>query len=100
MANNEIELFLMNDGFYAGRKLKNGKMAAAGSHKITEDEIITMFATILRVFAGKTNGDTMVVQGNDGQAMIAKLVPLKKPEQADGNKLPKKPRKAKKVALK
>lgn len=108
---NEIELFLEKDGFYAGRKMKNGKMAA-GSHKITEDEIIIMFASLLRVFAKKTDGDTMVVQGDDGMAMIAKLVPLKKAEQPAEAEQPKKakqpakakqakkPTKAKKVALK
>lgn len=72
----ELELFLENDGFYAGRKLKSGKLAA-GSHKITEDEIFIMFTTLARAFQAKTGKDTMVIPCEDNQAVIAKIVPLK-----------------------
>lgn len=71
-----IELYLEKNGFYAGRKLKSGKMAA-GSHKITEDEITTMFVTLLRAFAAKTGQDTMMIGAAEGQAVIAKLVAVK-----------------------
>ena len=64
------------DGFYAGRKLKNGKLGA-GAHKITEDEIFIMFGTLARAFQAKTGKDTMVMTGEDGKAVIAKVVPLK-----------------------
>ena len=73
---NEIELFLEPDGFYAGRKNKDGKLAK-GAHKLTEDEIFTMATTLIRTFAAKTGQDTLVIQGNDGKAVIAKLVEIK-----------------------
>ena len=72
----ELELFLEPDGFYAGRKLKNGKLGA-GAHKITEEEITIMFTTLARAFMAKTGKDTMVMAGEDGKAVIAKVVPLK-----------------------
>ena len=71
----ELELYLENDGFYAGRKLKSGKLAA-GAHKLTEEEIFTMFTTLVRTFAAKTGQDTLMIQGNDGKAVVAKLVRL------------------------
>ena len=69
------ELFLQPDGFYAGRRLNGGKMAA-GSHKISEEEIITMFTTLVRAFNAKTGQDTMMIQGDDGKAVAVKLFPI------------------------
>ena len=73
---NGIELYLQPDGFYAGRLLKNGRMAK-GSHLITEDEIITMFTTLMRAYTEKTGNDSMILKGDDGNAVISKLVKLK-----------------------
>ena len=72
----EIELFLESDGFYAGKKNRDGKLGK-GAHKITEDEIFTMATTLVRAFAAKTGKDTLVIQGDDGRAVIAKLVEIK-----------------------
>lgn len=72
----EIELFLEPDGFYAGKKNKSGKLGA-DAHKLTEDEIFTMATTLVRAFAAKTGQDTLVIQGDDGKAVIAKLVEMK-----------------------
>lgn len=69
----EMELYLERDGFYAGSKLKSGKLGA-GAHKITEEGIITMFSVIMRTYVAKTGEDTMLVRGDDGKAIIAKLV--------------------------
>lgn len=80
----ELELYLEKDGFYAGRKLKSGKLGA-GAHKLTEDEIFTMFTTLVRAFVAKTGKDTLVIGGDDGKAVIAKLVEIKA-----GNKSPQK----------
>ena len=71
----EIELYLEPDGFYAGRKLKSGKLGK-GAHKLTEEEIFTMFTTLVRAFEAKTGQNTLAVQGDDGKAVIAKLVRL------------------------
>ena len=71
----ELELYLEPDGFYAGYKLKNGKLGA-GAHKITEDEIITMFT--------KTGREALIIHGQDGKSVIAKIVAVqeqqKKPQ--------------------
>lgn len=72
----EIELFLEPDGFYAGKKNKSGKLGA-DAHKLTEDEIFTMATTLVRAFEAKTGQDTLVIQGDDGKAVIAKLVEIK-----------------------
>ena len=72
----EIELYLQNDGFYAGKKLKNGEMSK-DSHKITEDEITIMFTTLLRTFVAKTGKDTIFLQDDDGHAVVAKLIEVK-----------------------
>ena len=69
----ELELYLEKDGFYAGSKLKSGKLGA-GAHKITEEEIITMFSVIMRTYVAKTGQATMLMKGDDGKAIIAKLV--------------------------
>jgi len=79
MTQNDIELYLEHDGFYAGRRLKSGKLGK-GAHKLTEEEIFTMFTTLVRTFVAKTGQDTLVVQGEDGKAVVAKLVRL----EADG----------------
>ena len=72
----ELELYLEKDGFYAGLKTKSGKLSV-GAHKVTEDEIFTMFTTLVRTFAAKTGQDTLVIQGNDNKAVMAKLVEVK-----------------------
>lgn len=91
----EIELFLEPDGFYAGKKNKSGKLGA-DAHKLTEDEIFTMATTLVRAFAAKTGKDTLVIQGNDGKAVIAKLVEIKgqdaEKQPAAANSIPKKKR--------
>ena len=90
------------DGFYAGKKNKSGKLGA-DAHKLTEDEIFKMATTLVRAFAAKTGQDTLVIQGNDGKAVIAKLVEMKADapvkEQAAVSAVPKKRRtkKAKKA---
>jgi len=91
----EIELYLEKDGFYAATKTKSGKIGE-GAHKLTEDEIFTMATTLVRAFAAKTGQDTLVIQGNDGKAVIAKLVEMKADtpvkEQAAVSAVPKKRR--------
>ena len=90
-----VGIYLKKDGFYAGRKLANGTLQL-GAHKITEDEIISMFSVILRTYQAKTGNDTLVVQGTDQKAMIAKLVKIEAQasdgEQAAADALPKKKR--------
>ena len=67
------ELFLEKDGFYAGRKLKSGKLAK-DAHKITQEEIMIMFSAIMRTYVAKSGNDTMMIEGDDGKTVVAKLV--------------------------
>ena len=69
----EIELFLEPDGFYAGQKLKNGRLGK-GAHKITEEEILIMFGTLVRTYYAKTGNNTMLIGGDDGNAVVARLI--------------------------
>ena len=68
----ETELYLQQDGFYAGRMLKSGAMSK-GSHRITEEEIMTMFAAIMRTYAAKKGDNTLIIEGDDGRTVVATI---------------------------
>lgn len=78
MAKQEIGIYLSRElgGFVAARKRQNGTLTS-DAHVISEDEIISMAAILIRTYAAKTNQDTLVVQGSDGKAMMIKLVGIK-----------------------
>lgn len=75
MTKNEIGIYLSKElgGFVAGTKKADGTLSK-NSHIINEDEIISMFSILLRTYVAKTGNDTLVVQGADGKAVLAKLV--------------------------
>lgn len=73
---NEISIVLTQKGFFAGRKLKNGTLSL-GAHKISEEEILTMAATIMRTYHAKTGQDTLMVPGDDGRLLVMKLMDVK-----------------------
>jgi len=85
-------IVLTQNGFFAGRMLQNGTLAL-GSHKITEEEIFTMFSALMRTFCKKTGQDTLALPAGDGRAIISKLVEVKRDpeqEQAAAEAAPKK----------
>ena len=73
---NEIGIFLTQQGFFAGKRLQNGTLQM-GAHKISEDEIFQMFGALVRTWKTKTGQDTIVLPGNDGKIIVAKLVEIK-----------------------
>lgn len=75
MAQKEIGIYLSKElgGFVAGTKKADGTLSK-NSHIINEDEIISMFSIIMRTYVAKTGNDTLVVQGADGKAVLAKLI--------------------------
>lgn len=75
MAQKEIGIYLSKElgGFVAGTKKADGTLSK-NSHIINEDEIISMFSIILRTYVAKTGNDTLVVQGADSKAVLAKLI--------------------------
>ena len=91
MAQNEISIVLTQQGFFAGRKLKNGTLAL-GAHKISEEEILTMASTILRTYQAKTGQDTLVVPATEELLMVMKLVKIEQAQEAAAAPIPKKKR--------
>lgn len=77
MAQKEIGIYLSKElgGFVAGTKKADGTLSK-NSHIINEDEIISMFSIIMRTYVAKTGNDTLVVQGADSKAVLAKLVAI------------------------
>ena len=95
MAKSEIGIFLTQQGFFAGKKNQDGTLQL-GAKKITEDEIFAMFSALMRTWKAKVGEDTLVIPGNDGHMVVAKLVEIKADapaeEQAAVSELPKKKR--------
>ena len=75
MKTTEIGIYLTQEGFFAGKKLKDGKLSA-DAHMISEDEVISMASILLRTYVAKTGKSTLVIQGSDGKAMMMKLVTI------------------------
>ena len=66
----DIELYLQPDGFWCGRKLKNGKMSKH-SHRISEEEIATMFSTFMNAFCADSGEDKLLLKDASGQSFLA-----------------------------
>lgn len=100
---NEIKIVLTQQGFFAGRVTQKGTLML-GAHKITEDEIFTMFGALMRTWKTKTGEDTMVLPGGDGKIVVSKIVEVRQAEEpaeapAAADNLPRKKR-ARKAASK
>ena len=93
MAQKEIGIYLSKElgGFVAGTKKADGTLSK-NSHIINEDEIISMFSIILRTYVAKTGNDTLVVQGADSKAVLAKLVAISALGEKKGNEKEVKPK--------
>ena len=66
----DIELYLQPDGFWCGRRLKNGKMSKH-SHCISEEEIATMFSTFMNAYCAETGQDKLLLKDAIGQGFLA-----------------------------
>jgi len=77
MAKTKIDIYQKEDGFWVGRELKNGKMAA-GSYHITGEDIMTMFSTLFKDFCDEQHQNQMLMQDAGGQLFVAMKVPAKK----------------------
>ena len=76
-----IEIFTMDDGFYAGRQLKSGKMAA-GSYRITDEDIMTMFTTLYENYVAQTGDRKMFMKTSDGDLFVAMKIPAEEAGEA------------------
>lgn len=77
--NKNIELYKTQDGFYAGTPIRNGKMSK-NSHRITDEEIMTMFSYLFKGFCEKYGQDKMFMQTNDGTLLCVMKTEIKKHE--------------------
>ena len=64
----KYDIYLTDEGFFVGRRLKNGKMAA-GSRRITDEEIMTMFTHLYQNYVKQTGTDKMLMQTSDGTSL-------------------------------
>lgn len=81
----EIELYRRDDGFYAGRELKGGGLSA-DAHKVTAEEIMTMFTEYFTDYCRETGESKLLMQDADGKLFVtmqagqpAPKQPAKKP---------------------
>ena len=95
----EIELYRRDDGFYAGRQLKDGGLSA-DAHKVTAEEIMTMFTEFFGDYCRETGESKLLMQDAEGRLFVTMRVEQKKPA-ASGNagnqKTPSAPKKKKKA---
>ena len=78
----KIELYREKDGFYAGRKLKDGSLSA-DAHKISAEEIMTMFTEFFSDCCKETGQDKLLMQAGDGQLFVTMKVPAKDAKKAE-----------------
>ena len=71
---NEYGIIKAPDGFYFGRILKSGMMAA-DNRKITDEEIIEMFLDVLRRNKAETGRSVMTIFSKRVPVLMAKLDP-------------------------
>ena len=87
MKKKEIELYRRDDGFYAGRELKNGGLSA-DAHKVTGEEIMTMFTEFFVDYCNETGQSKLLMQDASGGLFVTMRVEPDKPKPS-----PKKPKK-------
>lgn len=76
----EIELFRRDDGFYAARELKDGSLSA-DMHKITAEEIMTMFTEFFGDYCRESGQTKLLMQDAKGRLFVTMRVdPQKKPQ--------------------
>ena len=96
MKQKEIELYRRDDGFYAVRELNGGGLSA-DAHKVTGEEIMTMFTEFFQDYCKETGESKLIMQDGDGKLFVT--MQAGSPSNQNTQKTPsspKKPRKAKK----
>ena len=80
MKQKEIELFRTEDGFYAARELKGGSLSA-DKHKISGEEIMTMFTEFFVDYCRETGENNLKMQDAEGRIFITMMAgqPAKQP---------------------
>ena len=68
-----IEMYRRDDGFYAARELKNGELSA-DAHKVTAEEIMTMFTEFFGDYCRETGQSKLLMQDAKGQLFVTMRV--------------------------
>lgn len=94
MKQKEIELYRRDDGFYAARQLKDGSLSA-DAHKVTAEEIMTMFTEFFGDYCRETGQTKLLMQDAEGRLFVTMRVQPKaqKPNGAQKTNKPQKPKK-------
>ena len=79
MKQKEIELYRRDDGFYAGRELKGGGLSA-DAHKVSGEEIMTMFTEFFQDYCKETGESKLLMQDGSGRLFVTMRVPDKQAE--------------------
>ena len=72
---NDIEIFQTEDGFWAGKKNKNGKMAK-GAYHITAEDIMTMYTALVRDMLAETGEEKVLMRDSDGNLFATVMIPV------------------------
>ena len=71
-----LDIFQQEDGFYVGRKCKNGK-PAKGAYKLTGGDIMTMFTKFFTDYCDDTHTGQLVMEDGQGHVFVTMKVPAK-----------------------
>ena len=92
MKQKEIELYRRDDGFWAAREKKDGSLSA-DAHKVTAEEIMTMFTEFFGDYCRETGQTKLLMQDAEGRMFVTMRIEPKKTDAANGSKKPKKRKK-------
>ena len=94
MKQKEIELYRRDDGFYAAREKKDGSLSA-DKHKVSGEEIMTMFTEFFGDYCEETGQSKLLMQDAEGRLFVTMRVePPKKKASPAPKASKKKPKKA------
>lgn len=82
----ELELFKMFDGFWAGHQTADKTRMKAGAHKITAEEIMTMFTEFFQDYCRETGESKLIMQDGEGKLFVTMRVPDKQNGKSAGKK--------------
>lgn len=79
MANSQLDIFQLEDGFYVGRRVMNRKKLtlAKGAYKLTGQDIMTMFTQFFDDFCRDSGKTQLAMRSGDGQLFVTAKVPAK-----------------------
>ena len=76
-----VEIFQMEDGFYAGKKNKNGKLAK-GAYHISATDIMTMHTALVKDVMAETGEKKVLMRDSEGNLFATVMIPAGKTGEA------------------